>query len=529
MKTLPAALCTPYIKLCDTLYNTEAILTVADKARRRGAKIAIFPAMVVTGHNIGSLIDYPELQNGVAAAIKQISARLKVAAILGYPQNGRPVFGFFDGKGGFSSIDDYVSFEGYTIRLGKGEDSSDICLWSPLAPRYAGSEDRLRQDLKRYSEKAPVIAVGAAPGESVSKQIYSCLKAFAVGGEIISESFDDREDTIFIKIEEPQLKAAATAPKKNEKTERPLPYIPLEGECNEILEIMARGIYTRIREIGCRKVILGLSGGLDSAAALLAAVKMCERYEIPLKNVIAVVMPGPASGQRTQNNAVKLATALKVTLREIPIGDAVKRHLKAIGHQIKDVVYENAQARERAQILFDLGNKENALVLGTGDLSEAALGWSTYGGDQLAQYNPNASLTKTALRKLLTHYAQNGDEAARPIISDIVATPVSPELLDGQETEGTLGSYEVNDFYLYSLIIEKHTVAETFARAQKLFSLPAAELKRIMKIFTSRVFKYQFKRLFGCDGARVFPYDFEDLELRSDMSAALWQAAAEKL
>ena len=243
----------------------------------------------------------------------------------------------------------------------------------------------------------------------------------------------------------------------------PSPFVPhdparLEERCEEVLTLQALGLKKRLEHVGIKHVILGLSGGLDSTAALLAVVRTFDVMSLDRGGIIAVSMPGFGTTSRTKTNAQALAEALGVTFFTIPIGKAVAQHFKDIDHDPKvlDITYENAQARERTQVLMDLANKHEALVIGTGDLSELALGWTTYNGDHMSMYAINSSVPKTLLRPILAHEANEADKDLQAVLRDILSTPVSPELLppseDGtisQKTEAVIGPYELHDFFLY--------------------------------------------------------------------------------
>ncbi|MDE5839224.1 MAG: NAD(+) synthase, partial [Paramuribaculum sp.] len=250
----------------------------------------------------------------------------------------------------------------------------------------------------------------------------------------------------------------------NGRTISPRPFVPVndnlrDERCTEIINIQTVGLATRLTAINCSKIIVGISGGLDSTLALLVAVHTFDYLKLDRKGIIGVTMPGFGTTNRTYDNAVQLMKELGITIREISIAPAVLQHFSDIGHNkdIHDVTYENSQARERTQIIMDIANAENGIVIGTGDLSELALGWATYNGDHMSMYGVNAGVPKTLVRYLVKFYAEaRADEATRATMLDIVDTPVSPELLpadsDGnisQKTEDLVGPYELHDFFLY--------------------------------------------------------------------------------
>jgi len=312
-------------------------------------------------------------------------------------------------------------------------------------------------------------------------------------------------------------------PEGEQALQRPLPALPFvpdapgqrDAACEEIYAIQSTALARRLMGCGARRVVLGLSGGLDSTLALLVGLEALQRCGLPLSAMLAVTMPGPGTGLRTLGNACALAEALGVELRNIPIGPAVAQHLADIGHRegLHDVTFENAQARERTQILMDLANQEGGIVLGTGDLSEAALGWCTFNGDHISHYHVNVGVPKTLVRHLV-HWAAGHRHPGRAgeILLDVVDTPISPELLpaaaDGsmvQQTEETLGPYEVHDFLLYHLL-------RRGADRQRLGWLlglafepryPKQSLQRWLEVFLARFAAQQFKRSVMPDGPKV--------------------------
>lgn len=297
------------------------------------------------------------------------------------------------------------------------------------------------------------------------------------------------------------------------------PFIPDDeslrtGRCGEILHIQASGLRKRMEHIGLKKVILGISGGLDSTLAILVCAKAFDRMGLDRKGIIAVTMPGFGTTDRTYQNACALSERLGASLREIGIVESMRVHFKDIGHDPDrhDVIFENAQARERTQILMDLANKEGALVVGTGDLSELALGWATYNGDHMSMYSLNGSVPKTLIRYIIRFYAQEeANKEIGAILSDILDTPVSPELLpskDGeivQKTENLVGPYELHDFFLYHVLRNGFLPSEIYFRARLAFreSYRPETILKWLEVFYRRFFAQQFKRSCLPDGAAV--------------------------
>lgn len=322
----------------------------------------------------------------------------------------------------------------------------------------------------------------------------------------------------------------------------PMPFVPsdsdrLNAHCEEILEIQAAGLEQRLIATGCKNIVVGLSGGLDSTLALLVAHRAFRNLRLDLKGIHAITMPGFGTTDRTYQNALTLIERLGVSGKEISIVSAVSQHFLDIGHDIKvhDVTYENCQARERTQILMDYANKVNGMVLGTGDLSELALGWCTYNGDQMSMYAINASVPKTLVKYLVKRVAlTEDDDALRICLEDIVDTPISPELIpanpDGtieQKTEDLVGPYELHDFFLYHILRfafspEKIEYLATHAFRSKYDN---EVIKHWLITFYKRFFAQQFKRSCMPDGPKVGSVCLSprgDWRMPSDATVDLW-------
>jgi NAD+ synthase (glutamine-hydrolysing) len=321
------------------------------------------------------------------------------------------------------------------------------------------------------------------------------------------------------------------------------PFVPADPQrraaaCREIFAIQSTGLAKRLRHTGLRQVTIGVSGGLDSTLALLATVRAFDLLHLPRAGIVGITMPGFGTTQRTKGNAVLLAEALEITLRTIPITDAVRQHFRDIEHDenLHNVTYENAQARERTQILMDVANQVGGLVVGTGDLSELALGWLTYSGDHMSMYHVNAGVPKTLVRYLIQWVADeewSGRQAA-DVLRDIVATPITPELLplgaDGaleQKTEDTIGPYELHDFFLYHVLRSGAAPAKVFVLARQAFAgaYTEREILRWLALFYQRFFSQQFKRSAMPDGPKVGSVALSprgDWRMPSDASAAGW-------
>ena len=324
----------------------------------------------------------------------------------------------------------------------------------------------------------------------------------------------------------------------------PHPFIPknedMHSACEEILNIQVAGLAKRLYHINAQKAVIGISGGLDSTLALLVTVKAFDKLDLDRKGIIGITMPGFGTTDRTHNNAVKLMQTLGVTIREISIAKAVIQHFEDIGHDMKkhDITYENSQARERTQILMDVANQENAIVVGTGDLSELALGWATYNGDHMSMYGVNAGVPKTLIRYLVTYVS---GEMATETLLDIVDTPISPELIPAdelgnikQKTEDLVGPYELHDFFIYYFLRYGFSPKKIFLMAQKAFAdtYDDATIKKWLVTFCRRFFNQQFKRSCLPDGPKVGSVSLSprgDWRMPSDASSALWLKECESL
>ena len=323
----------------------------------------------------------------------------------------------------------------------------------------------------------------------------------------------------------------------------PHPFIPkedkMQASCEEILNIQVAGLAKRLYHIGGTKAVIGISGGLDSTLALLVTVKAFDKLALDRRGIIGITMPGFGTTDRTYNNALALMKELGITTREINIVKAVKQHFEDIGHNAKqhDTTYENSQARERTQILMDVANKENAIVVGTGDLSELALGWATYNGDHMSMYGVNASVPKTLVRYLVSYMA---GEMATNILMDIVDTPISPELLPAdaqgnirQKTEDLVGPYELHDFFLYYTLRCGFRPAKILMLAEKAFdgTYDTEVIKKWLTTFCRRFFNQQFKRSCMPDGPKVGSVSLSprgDWRMPSDATSTLWLKDIEK-
>ncbi|MBQ5564497.1 MAG: NAD(+) synthase, partial [Clostridia bacterium] len=403
-----------------------------------------------------------------------------------------------------------------------------------------GKADYRRMLVKSQSARllSAYVYTSAGLGESTQDLVFSGHNLICENGSILAES--KRFDTGIIyadvdlqKMENERAKANTFVgednfekcvfhlPVKDLKLNRHFsktPFVPtnksnLDERCEEILTIQATGLATRIQHTNVKSVVIGLSGGLDSTLALIVAVHAMDMLKRDRKDIIAVTMPCFGTTKRTKSNAEILAESYGVSFKDINISKAVTQHFEDIGQsmEILDVTFENGQARERTQVLMDIANKTGGFVIGTGDLSELALGWATYNGDHMSMYAVNASIPKTLVRHLTAFEAEHSEGDLKKALLDILDTPVSPELLppkDGeisQKTEDLVGPYELHDFFLYYLVRQCFTPKKIFRLAKIAFNgvYDDETIRKWLKTFLRRFFSQQFKRSCLPDGPKV--------------------------
>ncbi|HIU32948.1 MAG TPA: NAD(+) synthase [Candidatus Pullichristensenella excrementigallinarum] len=429
----------------------------------------------------------------------------------------------------------------------------------------AGKREYRRQLVLSHSARlvAGYVYAGAGTGESTQDLVFSGHRMIAENGVMLaqSEPFStgmtvSEIDVRFLRLERqgfnafreetaPHFEVPFSAPIRDLELIRkvdPMPFVPADAErlqqrAEEILAIQAQGLCKRIRHTGAKKLVLGVSGGLDSTLALIVSARALELAQLPPEALLAVTMPCFGTTSRTRSNAETLARLYKAEFREIPIGDAVLQHFRDIGLSSDDrsVTYENSQARERTQVLMDLANQSGALVVGTGDLSELALGWATYNGDHMSMYAVNSSIPKTLIRYLVNYAAQSADsEELRRALLDVLDTPVSPELLPpeegeiAQKTEDLVGPYALHDFFLYHFLRRREAGEKILRLAGIAFRdrYDAQTIKKWYRVFVRRFFSQQFKRSCMPDGPKVGSVALSprgDWRMPSDAESELWQ------
>jgi NAD+ synthase (glutamine-hydrolysing) len=446
--------------------------------------------------------------------------------------------------------------------------NADIIFNPSAIEELAGSNKRLKKRIEEHQTNFVYSSAGF--GESTTDLVFAGNAYIAENGKIIaaSERFSFEEQLIIAEIATPQppkVGVVKSTPTEVSVLKSPLgepavvtykeqlvgvegwrSFIPSDNDmderCSEIFNIQISGLATRIKHTCAKTIVIGVSGGLDSTLALLVCVKTFDKLKIPRNQIIGITMPGFGTTDQTYNNAVELMKQLGVTVREISIKDACIQHFKDINHDpdLHNYVYENVQARERTQILMDIANQTNGLVVGTGDLSELALGWTTYNGDQMSMYGVNAGIPKTLISCMVKWASNLENESVRKILLDVVETPVSPELLpakDGkisQKTEDLVGPYELHDFFIYYTIRHGFSPAKIFSLATQAFEnkYDHETIKQWLKVFFRRFFNQQFKRSCLPDGPKIGSVCLSprgSWAMPSDASSEMWLKEIDKI
>ena len=544
---LKTAAAIPSVRVADCAYNGERIAALVAEAAGRGVEVVLFPELSVTGYTCGDLFLQPALLAAAEQTLAELlrrTAELNTAFVVGLPV----------------AVDDML----YN------------CAVVAAAGEVLGVVPKCHiPDVQQSARmRAAYLYCSAGFGESSTDLVFAGHALVAENGAVLaaSERFSLGEQLVVADVDCQLLRndrcrtttfrhsgaggrttVAVTMPVADDRpfdrTVEAMPFVPAEDDrrhsrCEEILNIQATGLARRLAHTRSTKAVVGISGGLDSTLALLVTVRAFDRLGLDRRGIVGITMPGFGTTGRTYGNALTLMRGLGVTAREIPIRAACEQHFRDIGlpEDDRSTTYENAQARERTQILMDVANREGALVVGTGDLSELALGWATYNGDQMSMYGVNASVPKTLVRHIVEWYAAHCAEGSvREVLCDVAATPVSPELLPAdaeggiaQKTEELVGPYELHDFFLYRFVRQGFPPAKILFLAERAFGrrYDRATILRWMKTFFSRFFSQQFKRSAMPDGPKVGSVALSprgDWRMPSDASAAVWLAEIDRL
>lgn len=584
------AAASPEIKLCNPEYNARVCAECARLAEDNGADIIVFPELTLTGATASDLFFQELLLDAAESALElyiKETAELSVMSFIGLPvrsdgavynavacvSEGEIIGVTASGEAARhfvpsprSSIE--ISIAGCKTELGRnliytdeqtradifvkvGADNAfsvdgvDVILNPTAEPEYVGLARERELYARVVSRELGIafVTVGAGVGESGTDGIYASARLVAQGGEIIGESklFDDGILYAELDLKNKKKSEPLSIP---EQTPRRFPFVPDEEcerreACALALEIQSRALAKRIERAYGKCAVIGVSGGLDSTLALLVSARAMDILGRERSGVVAITMPCFGTTERTKNNALLLAEELGCTVRTIDIKSAVNQHFADISHDAEkyDVVYENAQARERTQILMDIANAEGGLVIGTGDLSELALGFATYNGDHMSMYCVNGSVPKTFMREIIRYAAEceaeGGAQRLSDALLDVINTPVSPELLptkDGeceQHTESIVGPYELHDFFLYYTVKYGYSPSKILALAESVFGdYDKNDVKTYLDVFVRRFFSQQFKRSCLPDGPRVTEIALSprgSWQMPSDVSGALWR------
>lgn len=545
--------CSPLLRVADPCFNVEQLIQEYQSRKNDQEQMIVFPELCITGFSCGDLFLNDRLLESAleglfrfaevtadeeTVALVSLPVRIdgkvyEIAALVGdgevmamFPRkkfsisqisrrrwfsewdhndevlildNGKEVYccsGIV-----FNDTEYAVCFEAEKLDL--FAEKADVVLAYASSPEYLGRSRFLREKAEKFTEKQGNLVVVLTPdmSESTGQGVCSGYAFAAENGHVLV-------DTALFSGEDLVVEKGMAGDYSSSDLD----------DCELAVSIQGHGLAQRLKKIWVNKIIIGISGGLDSTQALLAGIKALDILGLPHTNLIAVTMPCFGTTSRTKSNAQKLSELCGTDFREISIRESVVQHLKDIGHDgvTADVAFENAQARERTQVLMDIANMENAIVLGTGDMSEAALGWCTYNGDHMSMYNVNCNMTKTFLRQVVRYEAEHSDnEEIAKVLLDVIDTPVSPELKPSeqdnisQKTEDILGPYEVLDRYLELLVREKKGPKDILVCAIDEFSgkYSEEELKKWLNQFIKRFFNNQFKRNCVPDGPRVIDYD----------------------
>ncbi len=592
IKTIKVGAVSPKIRLADVSYNVKECIREAKRAAEAGVSLLAFPELTLTGATCGDLFRFaPLLDRAEDALIEYISAtkELDMVSLVGVPAQledglynciaavykgklidlvpGEGDARYFNTPG---HLKGKIQYLGCSLKVTKGGRITlpfgkiTVAVWGAydifrvadidVFPRAKEAEMMERKiDLSVAKSLSAFtgnvcVKVNSGVGESTTDAVYSAHNIIADRGEVLAEALPFALDNLV--VADVRIGKAPISENNislydfngvGELSQNP--FLPRKEEdqteaCLAAFEIQAQGLAARINRSYSKAMVIGVSGGLDSTLALLVCARAADIIGMDRKNIIGVTMPCFGTTKRTKSNAEKLSEALGVSFRTVDIKASVTQHLSDIGHDgiTTDVTYENAQARERTQVLMDIANMVGGLVVGTGDLSELILGWATYNGDHMSMYAVNASVPKTMVRRIVEVYS--AEERAKStqisdVLDDILATPVSPELLppkDGeiaQCTEELVGPYELHDFFIYYTLNGGMSPREIYELAKKVFE-GVYDNKTILgwlRVFVRRFISQQFKRSCLPDGPKVSCISVSPrgaLLMPSDASAAVW-------
>lgn len=585
--------CVPKTRLADVAYNTDQILRLLDQLSNTSDRkqVCLFPQLALSGNTCGDLFFQPILSQACLKSLKTLEDALsgsKLTILLGLPFelkerlydaaaiiNANGLQGFVLNENPnlrYFSVPDshtpsHFDWHGRKVEIFKqGELPSDIIgeekaqvIIGKLPESKAFNQDTLilnltakpcladmpeQAEIQQFSSdyNCTLALCSAGPNESSGEEVYSGLCQFWQNGCVLAEDDELTLEGKVLQCDLEKLPQQTTQKPVSFEREPRQPYLLKEKQDEQlerIFEIQTLGLIRRMLHSHAETLLLGISGGADSSMAMLVCHNALSQLGLESDKLIAVSMPGPGSSKKTKQATNELSSLIGINPRLVPIGKALEQHLKDIGHDGKtaDISYENAQARERTQILMDLANMHNGLVVGTGDLSEIALGWATYNGDQMSMYNVNAGLPKTILVKVMVWAAEMlfGEEG-KQVAEAIANAPFSPELKPlaqngqtSQSTEVELGPYLLHDFFLWHAIQERKTPKQVFEDACQIFGSDYDKdfILKTLQTFYQRFFRHQFKRTASPDGPRLFSLSLSPRtgwRMPADASPNLWLA-----
>ena len=604
IKKIKVGAVSPRIRLADVNYNVDLCVSAVKRAAESGVKVLVFPELTFSGVTCFDLYLHSTLtdsvENGFVKFMEE-TAELDVMSFVSVPvcdddscylcsaavYRGEllglvPKMNISPEEMRYFSVPEEATAVFYAgaeavidperavfeapfnsrIKISVGfADGANLAVDSFASPEIIGVKAMRQRSVCACSGAigVPYVCAGVGLGESTPDAVYGAHNVIADRGVIVAEAEPFSADTFI----EAEVTVGAPTPSDSFSEEidaivnhLEIPEIPpmdpflsadpdtRREECHTALEIQAHGLAARVERSYSKTMVIGVSGGLDSTLALLVCARAADILGIDRKNIIGVTMPCFGTTKRTRSNAEQLSEALGISFRTVDIKASVVQHLADIGHDgvTTDVTYENAQARERTQVIMDIANMTGGLVVGTGDLSELALGWATYNGDHMSMYAVNGSVSKTMVRRIVESYAEEhkNDGEVSTILYDILATPVSPELLppkDGeiaQCTEALVGPYELHDYFIYYTLRYGLAPAEIYDMAKRSFE-GVYDNKTILgwlRVFVRRFFSQQFKRSCLPDGPKVSCVSVSprcDLRMPSDVSAAVWLAELDRI
>ena len=590
--------------IADTCHNCTKITEQLEKADRNNVDLLIFPELCITGYTCADLFFSDTLLCGATDALLKIAkftigksptvivglpvlynnllyncaAIVSGGKILGVvpktkisPTEARHFSANFSDNTTITIGSDAVPFNANSVFTVKncrfsviiGDNlfnsaftkNAEIIVNCAASTAEVGKGDKRREAINTISEElnCGFVFANAAMEESTQDCVFDGQLIIGENGKIVAENMQLSQNRFIMGDIDTKLFSNTDTAYTINKTDKSYcisknPFISddaekAESEAQEALIMQAFALKKRFEHSHAKTLVLGISGGLDSTLALIAAVNCADLMRLDRKKIIAVTMPCFGTTHRTRSNAELLCDALGVTFKEVNITASVKQHLADIGHneEALDITFENAQARERTQVLMDIANMENGLVIGTGDLSELALGWATYNGDHMSMYGINAAIPKTAVRHLVRYTALHSSADIRKILLDIIDTPVSPELLPSDEngeikqiTEDVVGPYELHDFFIYYTLRYNLTPTKIFSIACDVFKdvYTKETILKWLKTFFCRFFVSQFKRSCLPDGVSIYGISLSprsDWHMPSDASSKLWLDELEKI